>query len=100
MGSSAGMVFNIAENTGLLKHKLYKAKIPFSLFSPTVVKKQFVGKGNCKKEEMSAKFKERFGVEFHKEYGGKPGDTPENDLVDAFANLEIGCISRSLDDKS
>jgi hypothetical protein len=34
-----GQVFNIGENTGLLKHKLYKASIEFVIEAPTVIKK-------------------------------------------------------------
>ena len=90
MGSNSGLVFNIAENTGALKHKMYKAGIKVKSSSPSSVKKHFTGKGNAKKEDMCSTFAERFKVKFHELYGGKEADSPENDLVDSFANLEAG----------
>ena len=45
-------VRSIAENTGLLKHKMWKNKVPFKSFPPTVIKKFATGKGNANKEVM------------------------------------------------
>ena len=39
-----GMVFKIGENTGQLKHQLWNHKIPYTLYSPTVIKKFATGK--------------------------------------------------------
>src|ERR1035437_2862317 len=43
--SAGGLVFNIGENTGLLKHKLYKKSFPFDVIAPTRVKKLATSKG-------------------------------------------------------
>ena len=49
-------VRSIAENTGLLKHKLYKIKVPTKPVPPTVIKKYATGKGNANKELMYEAF--------------------------------------------
>ena len=53
---ATGKVFHIGENTGLLKHKLMRKEIPFTVVPPTVIKKEMIGKGNAKKEEIVEKF--------------------------------------------
>jgi Holliday junction resolvasome RuvABC endonuclease subunit len=53
---ATGKVFHIGENTGLLKHKLMRTYIPFSVVPPTVIKKEMIGRGNAKKEEIVEKF--------------------------------------------
>jgi Holliday junction resolvasome RuvABC endonuclease subunit len=87
LGASAGLVFNIAENTSVLKQKLRAAGIKFTTPSPSVAKKRLSGKGNSKKPDMCQAFTDKFGVSLSATLGCKPGDTPENDLVDATANL-------------
>ena len=49
-------VRSIAENTGLLKHKMWKNKVLFNSFPPTVIKKFATGKGNANKELMYEAF--------------------------------------------
>lgn len=85
MGSK-GKVFNIAENTGLLKHLIYKKKIPFELIAPTKVKQDFFGKGNATKDHMLEEFIGRTGVNLKTIYGqDRKLGSPETDLVDAWA---------------
>ena len=50
--SGKSHVRSVAENTGLLKHKMYKIKQPFTSVPPTVIKKYATGKGNANKELM------------------------------------------------
>ena len=50
--SGTSHVRSIAENTGLLKHKMYKVKQSFTSVPPTVIKKYATGKGNANKEIM------------------------------------------------
>ena len=47
-----GNVFNIAENTGILKYKLQQLGNQYMVIPPTEVKKYATGKGNAKKEMM------------------------------------------------
>ena len=50
--SASGRVFHIAENTGILKYKLYHLGIPVTIIPPTEVKKFAAGKGNADKTQM------------------------------------------------
>lgn len=88
MGIRAGLVFNIAENTSLLKQYMYLNGIEFDTPSPSHVKKNFGLKGNAKKPEMIARFHQIFPhVQLDKQLGIKAEAKPIDDLVDAFANL-------------
>ena len=49
-------VRSMAENTGLLKHKMWKNKLKFQTYPPTVIKKFATGKGNSNKEKMYEAF--------------------------------------------
>lgn len=63
-GSNVGVVFDIAEATGLFKYKFQK-KFGFELIvvSPSQIKKYATGKGNSKKREMVNQFKlEQFDI--------------------------------------
>jgi len=42
----------IYENTAILKHRMWKNKVPFTMYPPTVIKKFATGKGNANKEQM------------------------------------------------
>lgn len=83
---SIGRVFQIAENTGLLKTKLWERKIPLSVFAPTDIKKFGSGKGNANKEKMFDAFVmetnmnmfEHLGIEFKKQWN------PVSDMIDAY----------------
>lgn len=87
LGSTKGLVFQIAENTSVLKQRLHKMSIPFTIPSPSSVKKNFTGKGNAKKPEMVDAFDKRFGVDISKIIGCVKAKAPENDMVDSVANL-------------
>ena len=50
--SGKSHVRSVAENSGLLKHKMYKIKQPFTSIPPTVIKKYATGKGIANKELM------------------------------------------------
>ena len=54
--NSTGRVFNIAENTGVLKYKIYQAGTPLTIFPPQEIKKYATGKGNADKEVMYKSF--------------------------------------------
>jgi Holliday junction resolvasome RuvABC endonuclease subunit len=83
MGSK-GQVFHIAENTGLLKHKLWNHKIPFDTPAPTTIKKFATGKGNAKKERMYECFLAETGVDISALLDCKPDNNPCSDVVDAY----------------
>jgi hypothetical protein len=50
--SGKSYVRSVAENTGLLKHKMHKERIPFTSIPPSVIKKYATDKGNANKELM------------------------------------------------
>lgn len=86
MGSRAGLVFQIAENTSLLKNWMWENGVAFETPAPTTVKKFWTGKGNAKKDAMGLTFIEKTGVQLHERVGAKSIDSkPVNDCVDAFA---------------
>ena len=50
--NATGKVFHIAENTGVLKYKLFQVSKPVDVFTPSEIKKFASGKGNASKEDM------------------------------------------------
>lgn len=78
-GSKSNRLFDIGENGGLLKHKMWAEGIKFSVPAPGELKKFYTGKGNANKDLMYEKFRE-----FEKIDLGEKSDSPVSDLVDAF----------------
>lgn len=82
---SRGKVFNIAENTGILKYKLLKNAYGYSLYAPKSIKKFAVGNGNATKEMMVDKFIEETKIDLMGILGTKnKKSSPLTDLVDAY----------------
>lgn len=86
--SSKGQVFNIGENTGLLKHYLWKNKIKFDVVSPSTVKK-FSYKGNASKEEMHKIFIDETNINLLS-YGYDISKNPSSDIVDSYFLVKYG----------
>lgn len=90
-----GRVFAIAENIGLLKHKMWKAGIAFITPAPTAVKKSFTGKGNAKKSDMYDAFLNKgLDVDLEKLLNCSSDKSPLADITDAYA-----MVSHLLDQK-
>tara|TARA_R100000458_G_C8113716_1_gene135449 strand:+ start:56 stop:412 length:357 start_codon:yes stop_codon:yes gene_type:complete len=85
MGSK-GKVFHIAENTGVLKYKIYNSGIPLEVIPPTTVKKFATGKGNADKLKMHKTFINDVGVDLREKI--TPDKTkisnPVSDIVDSY----------------
>lgn len=97
---SRGHVFDIAENTALLKYKLYREDIPIHICPPTTLKKFATGKGNSDKDAMYSSFKEFTEVNLRKlfNYKGKKIGSPISDIVDSYYLAKYGseiCLTRS-----
>jgi len=94
--SSTGRVFNIAENTGILKYNMWDALINFDVIAPTTVKKFATGSGRATKEDMYNQFcidNENVNL---KEMLTPRSDkiiSPLNDIVDAYYILKCGLFN-------
>jgi len=83
---SKGKVFHIAENTGVLKYKIYNSGVPLEVIPPTTVKKFATGKGNADKTMMHKFFKTDTGIDLKQEITPDKGtvDNPVSDIVDSY----------------
>lgn len=84
--SASGKVFQIAENTGILKYKLYELSIPVTIIPPTEVKKFATGKGNADKNAMYSAWSHETGVDLKTLLTPKRADSvsPVSDIVDSY----------------
>lgn len=90
MGSSKGLVFQIAENTSLLKQAMRELKIKFETPAPTSIKKNFTGSGKADKPMMIDQFHKEFPeIKFHELIGVKEYGKPIDDIVDAYAMMKM-----------
>ena len=86
--SGKSHVRSVAENTGLLKHKLYKSKHEYSSVPPSMVKKYATGRGNATKEVMYEAFSAELVTPPDLQQRLKPKSkklsNPVTDIVDAY----------------
>ena len=85
MGSK-GKVFNIGENTGILKYKLWKElSKTLVIVPPTVAKKFATGKGNADKQQMYDAFVAQTNVPLKEMLQPQRLlGSPTTDIIDAF----------------
>ena len=85
-GSSGSRLFEIGENTGLLKFKMWSHDINFEVYAPTSIKKFACGKGNAGKDKMWDAFIEETGLNIFHLLGQEVGKNwnPVSDMVDAY----------------
>lgn len=82
--ASHGRVFHIAENTGLLKHKIWKSGLKFEAVPPTTIKK-LACKGNAKKEDMEVAFLAETGYNVKAMLGMTEKQwNPSSDIIDSY----------------
>lgn len=91
-----GKVFHIGENTGILKHALYKLAIPYIIYSPKTIKMfavnnspidfSNVNKNKIQKNEMHDIFLEECDVNLHEMLTPKKKnvDSPVSDIIDSY----------------
>ena len=82
-----GQVFNIGENTGILKLKLAeRVANRMSIFAPSEIKKFATGKGNANKMLMYEAFVDETGDDLAKLFEFNPynGQSPVSDIVDSY----------------
>jgi Holliday junction resolvasome RuvABC endonuclease subunit len=85
-GASGNSIFQIAENCGLLKYKMWEIRIPVEVIPPTKVKKEATGKGNASKHLMVDAFELETGVNLQKLITPKRSGlgSPVTDIADAY----------------
>jgi hypothetical protein len=83
-----GRVFNLAENMGLLKYKLYKHAIPVTIVEPSKVKKCATGKGNADKQVMYDTFSKETNTDLKSVFGQKTLSNPVTDVIDSYYVLK------------
>ena len=83
---SRGMVFNIGENTGILKHLLYNDGYKHETIAPTKVKKFATGSGRADKVKMCETFTQETGIDLGELIFNKPNrvTSPISDIVDSY----------------
>jgi Holliday junction resolvasome RuvABC endonuclease subunit len=85
-GSTGSRLFEIGENTGLLKHKMWQSDINFEVYAPTSVKKFACGKGNAGKDKIWEAFLEETQLNLFHIIGQEVGKTwnPVSDMFDSY----------------
>jgi Holliday junction resolvasome RuvABC endonuclease subunit len=90
MGST-GRVFNIAENTGILKYRFWCLDIKYATVPPTVIKKFATGKGNSNKEKMQEAFELENSIRLKDELKQTEKQwNPSSDIIDAYYICKYG----------
>ena len=85
---SKGKVFNLAENMGIFKHKLYKAGVPVTVIEPSKAKKLATGKGNADKQAMYEAFSKETNTDLLITFQQKTLSNPVTDIVDSYYILK------------
>ncbi len=94
---SKGKIFNLAENMGIFKHKLYKAAVPLTIIEPSKAKKLATGKGNADKALMYEFFSKETNTNLLSEFDQKTLSNPVTDIVDSFYILKALLHSKNSD---
>lgn len=87
--AAKGKVFNIGENTGLLKHKLYKSGISYETVPIKSIKLMATGKGGAKKPDMYHAFKADTGNGLD-DLGTQIDKSPIADVCDSYWVAKCG----------
>lgn len=86
---ASGRLFEIGENTGILKHMLWKRGSRYEVFPPTMVKKFATGKGNSNKTKMEEAFFSETGINIKQELNTKK-ENPSSDIIDSYYIAKMG----------
>jgi hypothetical protein len=93
--NATGRIFNLAENMGIFKHKLYKAAVPVTIIEPTKAKKLATGKGNADKQLMYEYFSKETKTNLMTVFGQKTLSNPITDIVDSYFILKTMLANNS-----
>jgi Holliday junction resolvasome RuvABC endonuclease subunit len=93
---SRGRVFNIAENTGVLKYRFYQFQVSYDAVPPTVIKKFATGKGNADKEKMQQTFESETPIRLKHELNMTAKQwNPSSDIIDAYYICKYGYVKHN-----
>ena len=101
--AATGRVFNIAENTAILKYNMWDKYIDFKIIPPTVVKKFATGSGNASKEKMYESFAQenpRRDIKSLLTPRSENIISPLNDVVDAYFILKCGIFNEKFNSEN
>lgn len=88
---SKGKVFHIAENTGILKYRLWQFQVDVVCVPPTVIKKFATGKGNSDKQKMQDSFEAENTIRLKHELNMTDKQwNPSSDIIDAYWICKYG----------
>jgi hypothetical protein len=84
--NSTGRVFHIAENTGILKYKIFEIGIPLEVIPPANIKKLATGKGNADKDMMHKSFMAETNYNLKEIITPKKNKigNPVSDIIDSY----------------
>jgi len=84
--SNSNRLFQIAENTGVLKFKIWQKRLPLSITPPSQIKKFATGKGNANKNDMYEAFIKETDVDLMSLMtpSSKSVSNPISDIVDSY----------------
>jgi len=94
---SKGRVFNIAEATGLFKHKVHQKGWLLNTIPPTVIKKFATDKGNADKQMMYDAFLKQNNPDINKIFYPKRTkiSSPISDIIDSYFIAKYGQYTQS-----
>lgn len=83
---AVGRVFQIAENTGVLKQRMWQARKNYTAFAPSEIKKFATGKGNADKQKMFDAFYEETKIDMFDllSISNRKNWNPVSDIIDAY----------------
>ena len=91
--NAVGRVFQIAENTGVLKYRLKMVGLNTITVPPTVIKKYATGKGNANKEVMQASFLHETGINLKNTLSLTEKQwNPSSDIIDSYYVCKYGAL--------
>lgn len=84
MGSTSSRIFQIGENTGILKKKLIDNDYKLVVIPPTMIKKFATGKGNANKQQMISAFLGASIIDLFEIFQQSTIKKPLEDIVDSY----------------
>ena len=96
-GAKGQGLFQIAENSGILKYRLlHDLKYSYNIIVPSVIKKGATGKGNADKDKMYDSFNKETNIDLKQIFDTDKTGNPISDIVDAYYVAKVGYLQEQL----